>query len=200
MRILAAFLASLALTSPALAGGIGFIGTAGFHNEPVFYYDRSNDLAQYQMNQLIPNYGAGLELVLGDRDDRILGTLRGYWTQDGPQTAPAASGQLSELVAPADVVAAHRSQAKNIGMASVGIQWGFYGNPDTFQLNAVAGVGSGFLTTDHTEFLFVEGGLGAHYQVARSAQIFGNALYSMRWRKGAQHGPIVYAGIRYLFD
>lgn len=197
MRTLAALLASLAFASPAFAGGLGLMGTFGLHNEPVYFYDAANDNAQYRLNQTIPNYGAGFELVLGDRDDRILGTLRGYMVQDAPQKAPAT---ITQIVNPNNVVAAHRDTPRNIGMASVGLQWGIIGSPDLFQLNAVVGLGSGFLTNDHTEFLFLEGGVGAHYQFARSMQAFGNVMYSMRWRKGAQHGPIAYAGVRYLFD
>lgn len=197
MRILAALLASLAFSSPALAGGLGLLGTFGLHGEKVYYYDADDDFQQYSLNQTIPNYGGGLELILGDRDDRIMGTLRAYWMQDGPQKAP---NTVAGIVNPAGATFAHRSTAANVGMASVGLQWGIIGSPDLFQLNAVGGVGSGFLTVDHTEFLFFEGGIGAHYQFARSMQVFGNVLYSGRWRKGYEHGPIAYAGVRYLFD
>ncbi|MCO4743850.1 MAG: hypothetical protein KC912_03615 [Proteobacteria bacterium] len=197
MRILAALLASLAFTSPALAGGLGVLGTFGVHNEPVYFYDSSNNLAQYKLSETIANYGTGIELVLGDRDDRILGTLRGYWVQDSAQRDPAS---ITQTVNPSNVVSAFRDTPRNVGMASVGLQWGIIGSPDLFQFNAVGGLGSGFLTNDHTEFLFLEGGVGAHYQFARSMQVFGNVMYTMRWRKGAQHGPIAYAGVRYLFD
>ncbi|TNE91838.1 MAG: hypothetical protein EP330_03825 [Deltaproteobacteria bacterium] len=197
MRTVAALLAGLAFSSPALAGGLGVLGTFGIHNEAVYYYDSSNDFAQWKMTQTIPNYGAGFELILGDRDDRILGTLRGYWVQDAPQRSPE---DIQSNVAAQNVVSEFRDTPTNVGMASVGLQWGIVGSPDLFQLNAVGGVGSGFLTNDHTEFLFIEGGIGAHYQFARSMQAFGNVMYSARWRKGYEHGPIAYAGVRYLFD
>lgn len=197
MRIIAALLTSLALTSPAVAGGLGVLGTFGVHTEPVFFYDSANANEQHRLNETIPNLGTGIELVLGDRDDRILGTLRGYWMQDAAQKDPAL---ITQTVPQANVIAVHRDTPRNVGMASVGLQWGIIGSPDLFQLNAVGGVGSGFLTNDHTEFLFAELGVGAHYQFARSMQVFGNVLYTMRFRKGFQQGPIAYAGVRYLFD
>jgi hypothetical protein len=197
MRTVATLVAGLAIASPSFAGGLGVLGTFGVHNERVFYYDSSQNFTQWEMSQVIPNYGAGLELILGDRDDRILGTLRAYWVQDAPQRSPA---DITTNVAAQNVVSAYRDTATNVGMASVGLQWGIVGSPDTMQLNAVGGVGSGFLTNDHTEFLFIEAGIGGHYQIARSMQAFGNVMYSARWRKGYEHGPIAYAGVRYLFD
>ena len=195
-----ALLASLFVASPAFAGGVGLTTTAGFHTERVYYYNNQVENAQGSMQQTIPNYGAGVEVLLGDRDDRILGVMRGYWQQDGPQTNPADMSPPPGGLSPNDITANVRDDARNVGLVSAGLQWGIVGSPDLIQLNALGSLGSGFLTVDRTEFLFAELGAGAHYTFARNLQAYGNLMYTFRFRKGASHGATAYAGVRYLFD
>lgn len=210
MRI-AAILAS-ALTISALlpgdahAGGIGLVTTGGFHTERVYFYDRTDDdgnlyvdwrdYEQRQMSQSLGNGGAGIELVLGDRDDRILGVFRGFWNMDTPQLNPA---DVSGIPA-ADVVANHRERARHSGIAMIGLSWGIVGDPSGFQFGATGHVGSGFLTNDHTEFLTADIGLTANYRIARQMQAFADVVYVMRYRKEFSSGANAYLGVRYLFD
>lgn len=188
---------ALALASPAFAGGVGILGTAGAFTETVYFYDSSTDYTQYKQSQTLTDYGSGLEFVLGDRDDKITGMFRLYWLHDSPEKDPA---ELTGLVDPANVVANVREDPRNIGMASFGVQWGIIGSPDTFMVNALTSIGTGFITSDHTEFVSAQLGGGVTYRVARDAQLFGEVVYVPRYRKGLEHGASAFAGARWLFD
>lgn len=199
---------SLLLAGPAAyAGGIGIIATGGAHTENVYFYSNADpdgnpysdidDYDQYQISQTIPNLGAGLDLALGDRDDRIIGDCRFYWMMDSPQTDPAT---LTEQVAEDTVVAAFREKPRHLGLAMIGLSWGVVGDPANFQVNAVGHVGSAFITIDHTEFLAFDIGPGVSYRVARQVQLFGDVLYQGRYRKGFTHSVNGFVGARYMFD
>ena len=98
MRFAAAAFA-LTLAAPAQAGGVGLLLNGGAHSENVYFYSSQNadgveysnlnDYEQFQLVEYIPNYGGGVELLLGDRDQRILGSFRVYYNQDAPQADPA---------------------------------------------------------------------------------------------------------------
>lgn len=197
MRLLVPLLA-LAWTSNAWAGGIGVLATSGIHTQQTYYYDESDDLEQYKLTQVIPSYGTGLEIVLGDHEERVIGLFRAYWLQDMPERHPR---DISNDVDSDDVVADVRDVPRNVGMGSIGIQWGFLGDPNGFMVTAVGAMGSGFLTTDHTEFFQMELGGGFAYNFAKMpVQGYANAAYAVRYRKNWSHGPVVYAGLRYMFD
>ncbi len=196
MRFLAALLA-LGYSASALAGGFGLVGTGGFHTEKVFFYDSSNEDAQYQLSQTLGNFGGGAEVLLGDKDDRFTGVMRMYYVIDGGLTHPA---ELTQLVDQDDVVADVREEPRHLGIATVGLHWAILGQPEQAAFVILADVGSGFLTGDHTEFLVAEAGAGVSYQVARDVRAFANVTYTLRYRKGASHGANAYAGIRYFFD
>jgi len=185
------------MSTNALAGGVGLLATSGMYSETVYFYDSSKEFQKFEQMQTIGTFGTGLEFTLGDRDDRVMGLARAYWLYETPQQDPA---DRTELVASDDVVAAWRENGRNVGMFSVGLQWGFYGDPSNFQLYALGMVGSGFLTTDHTEFLLVEAGVGASYRLTRSIDAHVEVQYALRNRKGLRHGVNGYAGVRYLFD
>lgn len=196
MRLLLCSLALLGSTT-AWAGGLGIVGTSGIHADPVYFYDSADDFKQYRLSETIVGYGAGIEGILGDRDDRVMGIFRFFWNQETPERDPAG---ITDLVAPGDVVAAWREEPRNVGWATVGIQWGFWGDPDGFQLTANGAVGSAFLTSNHSEFLSAELGPGVSYTFGRSFQAFGDVVYQVRYRKRFAHGPRAYAGVRVLFD
>lgn len=180
----------------AFAGGIGLLGTAGVHTDRVYYYDSSDDYAQYLQHQTLPNYGGGLEVVLGDRDDRLQGVFRGFYLQDSPQSDPAGSSDVpSEYV-----VARIRDTPRHLGIGTVGLQWGVLGQPENFMANVSVNVGAGFLTEDKTEFMVLDAGVGATYTFARNLQAHASLLYTLRFRKTATHGATAYAGVRFLFD
>jgi hypothetical protein len=187
---------ALMLSTNAFAGGIGLLATGGMYSDTVHFYDSSKEFQQYQQTQTIANYGSGIEFALGDRDDKILGLARWYFLQETPQKDPALS---TGLVDPDNVVANWRDTPRNVGMFSVGLQWSFWSR-DKLSLNATAMFGSGFLTTDHTEFFVAEGGGGASYRVARDMDLHLSVQYSLRNRKGLSHGMSSFAGVRYLFD
>ncbi len=204
----AALVACTVLPAQAFAGGVGIVATGGMRNDPVYFYDNtdcdaSGDCAQYKAQQLRPNVGGGLEFVLGDRDERISGVFRGYWTMEPPQVNPADNEPTDvdgNVLAPEDVTSNVRDTNRHIGLASFGAQWGLVGEPDKFQLTLITTAGAGFLTSDHTEFLFVQAGPGFTYRTSRSTQLFVDLEYMMRFRKGFTHGANAYVGMRYLFD
>jgi hypothetical protein len=196
MRPAACLLALLA-SGPAFAGGIGLIATGGFHGEKVYFYDSSAENRQYSIGETIPSLGGGIEVLLGDADDRFTGVMRGYYLMDAPQRDPA---ELTALVDPADVVGEHREEPRHLGMATVGLQWGFLGDPQGLMAVAVGSFGSGFLTTDHTEFMMLELGGGVSWEFARNLRLYANAEYALRYRKGLSNGMNGYAGVRWFFD
>ncbi len=202
------FVTALALlgTHTAYAGGFGLLGTAGMHTETVRFYSTVNDAGvpfenpadyqQYEISQTLPNFGGGLELLLGDRDDRVVGTFRFFYQKDTPQLDPR---DVSDVKA-ANIVGQHREDGRDTALGAVGLSWGFLGNPDNLMAGATAHVGSGFLTTDHTEFLMFDIGPTVMYKIERAVQIHVDVVYTGRVRKGYSHGATGYAGVRYLFD
>lgn len=189
---------ALVASAPAFAGGFGLLTTGGFHTEIVRYYDTSSvEMRQASMSQTLSNRGGGFELILGDKDDAFTGVMRGYYLRDAAQKDPA---ELTSLIAPEDVQAVYRDEPRPLGVGTVGLQWGFLGDPTRFQAIAIGSVGSGFLTQDHTEFLLAELGAGATYEVARNLRLTATLQYSLRYRKGASHGANGFLGVRYYID
>lgn len=207
MRFAVAALA-LTLSTTAFAGGIGPMLTGGMHTERVDYYTTidpdsgaeltdPNDYKQYQLNQAIPNFGGGLEFVLGDRGSRILGVFRAYWMMDTPQADP---GKRTKLVEPEFVVANWREKSRQLGVGTVGLQFGLVGRPESFIFGVGAHVGSAFLTSDRSEFLLVQVGPMINYRMGPSFQLWADVSYNFRFRKTFEHGATANVGVRYLFD
>jgi hypothetical protein len=188
---------TLLLPGTAMAGGLGVLGLGGLHSDRLYYYaaDESGVLTQQTpYNQLNPNFGGGLELVLGDKDDKILGVFRAYYMQDAAQTV---SGPLAEG---GDYVYNIRTVPRDIGMLSGGIQWGIVGDPTGLQFVLTTNIGSGFFTSDFTEFIQAEGGAGMSYMFNRKVQIHAEVTGGVRYRKRIYHTENLYLGVRYLFD
>jgi hypothetical protein len=196
MRLATALLA-LTIASPAFAGGVGIVGGGGLRTQPVYWYFEGNAAEQYKQNQWLGQYGTGVEVALGDRDERFLGFFRGYWWQELAEKDPAT---VTQIATAEEVVGAYRAEARDVGMFTVGIQYAPVGNPKTVAGLIVADIGSGFLTTDHTEFLQVEAGLGIQVTPVKGFQIYLDQMYAVRWRKGFSQGTNTYLGARYLFD
>lgn len=205
MRLFACLVALLAPAS-ALAGGIAPIVAGGFHTEKLYFYGNNFDPAtpekplvytQYDKTQVIGNIGAGLELMLGDRDDLIQGVFRGYWSMDTPQLDPSKYG----LVDVDQLVGEYRKDPRHVGMGTVGINWGVLrAAQDKFKLGISLNVGAAFLTTDHAEFLLAQAGVNGGYQVSRQLEVFVNLDYAFRFRKTVSNGFLGTAGVRVLFD
>lgn len=186
--------------SDAVAGGIGVITTAGVHQENIYAYDQ--ELIQYSVTQLRPNLGAGVQGLLGDRDDRIMGYVKMYYMIDSPQVDNDISAKVkaeNEGVEGA-VVYAVREDPRSVGVASVGVQWGLLPNADAFQLTAISGIGAGALTIDSSEFILVELGAGAQYALTEQLYLHGELAYQGRYRKSFDHGAGVNVGVRFMFD
>jgi hypothetical protein len=206
MRMVAMAL-SLLLSGSAYAGGFGVLGTGGIHTERVYYYSNVDedgnlykdigDYDQFNMDQILIQSGAGLNLMLGDRDDKITGDARFFWMMDAAPTDPA---QIDSAVPDENVVADIRDAPKHVGIMMLGLSWGVVGNPAKAQLAVVGHVGSAFITLDHTEFLLVGLGPGFNVRLARQAQLFGDVTYQLRYRKDFQHSAAGTLGVRYLFD
>ncbi|TVQ92739.1 MAG: hypothetical protein EA397_06175 [Deltaproteobacteria bacterium] len=186
------------LTSTAYAGGVGVFANGGTYQERLYYHRVNPDAdpsitGPYKESQMLPMGGLGLELILGDRDDRIIGIARVYYQAEGPQPDPSANIPGRVLVEPRDSI-------RHVGVFSVGLQGGLIGDPEKAQLTLVGLIGSGFLTFDHTEFVFGELGVGGTVRLNRNMELFGNAMGHLRFRKWGRGGVIGATGIRFLFD
>ena len=191
-RIAVAFLAVLGTSTSALAGGIGLISTAGLHQERAYYYGGN---VQAFDSQSRPNYGVGLEGIIGDKDDKIQGILQMAWVKDSPASNPDTGGAKNVVHPDYDSV-----DARDIGVIGLGVQWGILGDPSGGQLVINSLVGSGFITTDNTEFVKVELGVGGTWNFTEAIQGMANVNGVMRARKRLSFGPSATLGIRYLFD
>jgi hypothetical protein len=89
---------------------------------------------------------------------------------------------------------------RQIGVLGLGIQWGVLGDPSDKQLTLNSLIGSGFITTDNTEFVVIELGAGGTYNFTESVQGVANISGVMRSRKHISFGPLMHVGVRYLFD
>lgn len=186
---------SVALWSePAAAGGIGLFGTLGGHGDRVYFY-QENALGEYDQmpaqDQFNLNYGGGLEVILGDKDNKILGIFRIQYNQDAAQQEPAD---------PEEYVFTYRSTPRDLLMINAGMQFGVIGDADKLQGNIIGTIGSGFVTADQTEFIQGEVGIGGSYMVARHVQAAIWATGGVRYRKRLYPMTSGYVGIRYLFD
>jgi hypothetical protein len=89
---------------------------------------------------------------------------------------------------------------RDVGVAEIGIQWGLLGDPSGLQLTLTTLIGTGFITSDSTEFFLADAGIGGTWSVAESIQLYANVGANFRHRKTPSYGPAAYAGVRYLFD
>ena len=184
---------AMVTSSVSFAGAIGLQTSAGLHQDRAYFYSQSGE--QGLDNQSRPNYGLGFETLLGDKDEKIQGVLKISLIQDAPLKEPD-TGDTNNAVYPAE----HEQSARSVGVLGLGIQWGVLGDPSGTQMNVTSFVGSGFLTTDNTEFVLIEAGVGGTHNLSETLQLAGTLAATMRYRKGASFGPNAYLGIRYLFD
>ena len=197
-----ALFVTTAATAPstAQAGGIGVTMGGGFHQDRAYYYRDDGSLTQGIDKQLPGNYSIGGEVLLGDRDDRVLGLVRGYISHDASlkNPDPAALGEDTsyDYIFP-DVEA---KGGRTVGAFSVGMQWGLWGDPNGFQVVANSLIGSGFWTVDNLEYALFEAGVGAAYTMNERFQVVGSLDATARYRKRFHFGSDVWVSARYLFD
>ena len=189
--VLLTLTASLFAALPAHAGGFGIMTTGGIHTDRVYYY--YGDDLQALNRQTRPNVGGGVELILGDRDDKVQGFVRGYYIVDAPQVAPATAVDL-------DATFSIREEARELGMVSTGVQWTVYGDPMGFSAYLTSVMGTGIATIDNLEFLLLEGGAGGSYHIDKKIVLFGEIAAGTRYRKAFYSNHNAYVGVRYLFD
>jgi len=186
------------LPSAAMAGGVGVTMGAGFHQDRAYYY--RDDGEQGIDKQLPGNSGIGAELLLGDRDDRVIGVVRGYISHDAslnnPDPIALGEDKSYDYVFP-DVEA---KGGRNVGSFAVGIQWGLWGDPNGFQVIANTLIGSGFWTTDNLEYALFQPGAGVTYTMNERFQLMGSLDATFRYRKRFQVGSDVWVSARYMFD
>ena len=188
-------LALLLSASPALAGGVGLISTDGVHGDRVYYYSTNSIGETTQMpplDELNSNFGGGLEIMLGDKDYKINGFFRMYYMADAPVTPPPDADKYTFNI--------RSDSVREMGIADVGLQFGFLGEPDRFQLCAIGLLGTAAMTTDTTEFFQAQAGIGATYTFLRHVQAHAEFDGGVRYRKRIYPTANFTAGIRYLFD
>lgn len=187
--------ALLLAASPALAGGFGLLAGGGIHGDRVYYYQENSIGETEQMppvDQINPNAGGGVELILGDKDYKINGFLRLYFMGDAPVQAPADAEKYTFNL--------RTEEWRNLGIADAGLQFGVLGEPDAFQMAIIALVGSAIMTVDQTEFFHAQAGLGFTYTFARRFQAHAEIDGGVRYRKRLYPTANFVGGLRYLFD
>lgn len=196
MRLSTLLVSSLLLgASPAYAGGIGILGTGGIHTDKAYYYDAAGD--QGVDSQIRPNGGIGIEAVLGASDDRILGTMRFYFSSDAPEAVP----DIGDLDPDDVTMPPYEGQPwSRTGIMMVGVQWGVLGDPESLQMVVNSSVGTCFATKDSTEYILGEVGPGVTWNMTDKVQLTGSLNGMARYRKGFSFGGTAYAGVRFLFD
>ncbi len=189
MRPLALTLLAL-VPAPAFAGGFGLLLGAGPHYDTVYSYteEANGDFTQAKHGQIAAQGLAGAEIVLGDRDNSVLGVFRATYSLDTPQVAP--EGGTSTV----------RDTLRPVGRITAGLQWGVSGAPDATQTLVVANAGAGLFTSDRTEFALAEVGVGRSWMANEGLQLHATGTFGLRYRKSFQPEVNVVAGVRYLFD
>ena len=182
--------------APAFAGGFGLLVGGGFHADRVYSYTKEAN-ESYTRNdpetQFNMNGGGGFEVVLGDRDNAVLGIFRGTYVTDAAQSVPEADN--------ADNTYSNvRTTSRAIGEASAGLQWGLLGEPDGKQLTLLTNVGSGLFTTDLTEYVKADVGVGGTWMLTSEVQLQGSVNGGFRYRKAFYPTVDATVGVRYLFD
>ena len=181
--------------STSHAGALGIISHSGAYQGKSYYY--RSDGQQGIDSQFRPNYGIGIEALLGDNDDRLQGLIRFYINQDVPVVNPEVPSSEEYTYTHPDY---ESLSPRTDGLISVGLQWGLWGEPTAFQLIATTSLTSCFWTVDNLEYVSLEGGLGATYTLGERIQFHGTAAFSPRYKKQLFLAGNGYLSVRYLFD
>lgn len=195
MRTLPALVALAALLpATANAGGIGLIANGGAHGTQAYYYNRN--LQQGIDNQQRPNFGGGGEVIIGDKDDRVIGLMRMYGNVDFNPTEPTLEGVSASSATFPTYEEATRADL----VATMGIQWGLLGEPDGKQLILTTLFGSAFATVDNLEYAIGEVGVGGTMMLNDNFQAFATLNGNVRYRKRISGEGGAYVGVRFMFD
>lgn len=193
------------LSAPAYAGGIGVITRGGLQQQNVYVYDDAAE--QFRVEQARPMYGVGIQGLLGDRDDRVIGLMRLSYHYDAPsvddgiEDAARAEADANEYAIDGGLTYATPPESgKATGVALAGVEWGLLPDPGAFQVNLISNIGAAVLTPDASEYVLIELGGGARYALTDTLQINGELTYDLRIRKGFSHAGGASLGVRYMFD
>lgn len=185
--------ALLLYSSSSFAGSIGLVTNTGLHEGKAYYYDSNG--TQGIDSQFKPHVGYGFQFTLGDKDNRLMGLMRFQNSYDWPLENPEIAGDEDYTHPPYDTL-----EVNNAGTASIGLQWGLWGNPTGLQLIGTTVLTSGFWTKANTEYFLPEAGVGATYTINDTIQLHGEIAGGIRYRKAVYISSNVYFGVRYLFD
>lgn len=199
--ILSLFTSAILVSGQALAGGIGLLGAVGGHQERVYYYLEDADsgaITQAPVDvQFNPSFGGGLEIMLGDRDNKAMGIIRGYYYGDAGQKVPDGATAAGNSA---------RESLRHVAMVTAGMQFGVLGDPQALQLTVTAALGTSFLEMDPSEevdlrpYALAEVGPGVTYVLTDSLQLAGSVVGGIRYSKRVYGTGTAYVGLRYLFD
>jgi len=187
-----------ATATPALAGGVGIIGSGGIQSAKAYYYNIEGD--QGVDTQFRPNTSLGGEALLGDPDDKIVGVVRLYGTWNQPVTNPDVAGDCDGSTDDLECPDYNSVGVEPVGAMTIGIQWGLIGDPRGLQFGVSGMMGSAFATPDNLEYFIGEPGAYVTYTMNEQYQLVANLNASVRYRKEFSVGGNSYVGFRYLFD
>ena len=191
---LVALSAAALVPNTALAGGIGLFGTGGMHGTKAYYYN--SNLQQGVDIQQRANGGGGVEVLIGDKDDRVNGIMRLYANVDvNPGTPDFVGVNQSNAIWPK-----YADSTRTDLAATMGIQWGLLGEPDGQQLILTSMFGSAFATVDNQEYFIGDLGVGGTMMLSDIIQLSGTINAQTRYRKSLSFAGGAYISARYMFD
>ena len=167
------------VTAPsAEAGGLGIDILGGTHTEKVYFFDANS--TKFLENQQRPTWGVGIQAILGDRDDALIGIMKFGYINDLPghsAVSPPEEGfsgdnptQVTGRLDCEDDSAADLCGPRPVGTVSAGLQWRIWGDPMGLQVSLLPSVGAGVITKDSTEYIQLEFGPGVHYAFSKQLQ------------------------------
>ena len=183
------------MLTEAHAGGVGFMLQNGLYQNKAYYY--RSDGKQGFDSQMSFSTGAGLDIVLGNKTDKLQGLLRLGWTRDFAAENPEFTEEAGYEYAHPDYEALGST---DVGVTGIGLQWTVWGDPTGIQAIATTSLSSAFWTPQSTEYFMIDLGLGGSYTVQDRFQAYATINASPRYRKSPSLGINSFIGARVLFD
>ncbi len=179
---LSCLLCLLLVPGTALAGGVGFFVSPGFHAGPA--------LSAGGGTGTWADVGGGVELFLGKRDSRVQGRLRfGY------------NGVMDVTPLPEGVTAAPGSRVSHSGVLSLGAKIDLL--PDVekpFSVYLVGDLGVSPLVKHLKNYFWVDVGPGVRINANDVLSVFAELTGVVRFENGFTGGALLAAGVRLSFD
>lgn len=180
--ILCSLLSLLLVPGTALAGGVGFFVSPGFHAGPA--------LSAAGGTGTWMDVGGGVELFLGKRDSRVHGRLRFAY-----------NGVMDVTPLPEGVEAAPGSRVSHSGVLSLGAKIDLLPEVEKpFSLYIAADVGVSPLVKHIKNYFWVDLGPGIRINANDVLSVFAELTGVVRFENGFSGGALVVAGVRLSFD